>query len=79
MTNPLGLTILVAVVTLGLAHLAVHADLREFAAATAVVSAVGISITMVAPVAGVLLLLASAMATRLITPAVPDTVPADWP
>ncbi len=78
MTNALGLTLLVAVVTLGLANLAVHGARREFVVATAVVAAVGVSITLVAPVGAALLLLAAATANKLATPPVPDTVPADW-
>lgn len=78
MADALGLTLLVAVVTLGLAHLAVHASRHEFAVATAVVAALGVSIALVAPFGGALLLLAAVTATRLTTPPVPDTVPADW-
>jgi hypothetical protein len=78
MTNALGLTLLVAVVTFGLAHLAVHAARQEFVVATAVVAALGVSIALVAPFGAALLLLSAATATRLTTPPVPDTVPADW-
>lgn len=78
MTNALGLTLLVAVATLGLAHLAVHAARHEFVVATAVVAALGLSIAVTAPFGGALLLLAAATAGKLCAPPVPDTVPADW-
>lgn len=78
MENALGLTLLVVVVMLGLGHLAVHAPRQEFLVATAVVAAVGASMVVVAPVAAGLVLLASVGATKLATPAVPDTVPVEW-
>lgn len=78
MENALGLTLLVVVVMLGLGHLAVQAPRQEFLVATAVVAAVGASMALAAPVAGGLVLLAAAGATKLAAPAVPDTVPADW-
>lgn len=78
MGNTLGLTLLFVVVTLGLGHLAVRAARNEFLAATAVVAAIGASMMPVAPIGAALLLLAAVAATKMATPPVPDTVPADW-
>lgn len=78
MANALGLTLLVAVVTVGLTHLAVHATRQECLVATAVVAALGVSLAPVAPVGAVLLLSAATTAVQLAPPPVPDTVPADW-
>lgn len=78
MPNALSLTLLVAVVTVGLVHLAMHATREECLVATAVTAAVAFSMVLVAPVGAALLVLAATMAIKLSPPAVPNTVPADW-
>jgi len=78
MADTLGMTLLLAVVSLGLAHLAVRAHRTEFVVATAVVAAVGVSMVFTNPFGGSLLLLSAVGAAKLTMPAVPDGVPNDW-
>lgn len=79
MHDTVGLSMFVCVAVLGLALLAVHASVWEHAVAAAVVAAVSLPLLVVRPEVGTMLLLAAALTGRLRGPAVPDTVPADWP
>ena len=75
-----GLTLLVLICAVGLTHLAVHRAGVEHRVAAGVVMAIGFSLLVSAPAAGLLLIGACAVTHRVARgdAAVPDRLPNHW-